>query len=104
MSKNTYEQRLDRLQQNTNMEKKDLVKPFSVRIEERDQERKDKEAEDAKPKLDPWTVKNREKKAIKKEAQKQTNIENRRQNKDSADEANKATLFCRNIGWDTTEE
>ena len=123
--KESYEKRLDAIVESTNMERKEAIKPMSIKndtkttaqVNKAEAEKKAKEEADAPPKtktLQRKEKRERQKKEredeerkenAKKERVAKTSEEKKSQGKRGQDTQNDAdcTLFVRNIGWDTDE-
>jgi len=107
LPKATYEKKVQSIVENTNMDKANVIKPISVRKPEEESKEKAKEEakkiEDAKPvRFKKETLKEkrvRKAKEVDVEAKKPTPKDLERETR----EAGQATLFVRNIGWDTNQ-
>ena len=114
--KGSYEKRIDAIVEHTKMERNEAIKPQSVRIEAKEKKKQDSEPV---PEPEPQPEETKTKTQLRKEKREQKQKESEEKAKKAAEEeeskatahvkkpkedASEATLFVRNVGWDTDEQ
>lgn len=115
--KEAYQKRVDQIVEHTNMSQKEVLRPISVRIEqkekavlnqkkadERAESKKVEEAKKAEEDAQKTKTQLRKEQRAEKEQNKAKMEERQQRKQQETDNANQATLFVRNIGWDTTQD